>query len=137
MTSEQLALVDGPGRPHRPAPGMSEAQLLAAVRRLARTCGWRCYHTHDSRRSERGYPDLTLVHDRQRRVLFIELKTDAGRLSVDQEAWLRDLAAAGCETAILRPRDLPDIGAVLRGRRIEAGEFGIADLSVLPTGRHR
>lgn len=136
MTPEQLALPSPVAAAAR-SGRMTEAQLLAAVRKLARTCRWRAYHTHDSRRSEPGFPDLVLVSADRRRVIYAELKTDTGRLTGEQEAWLRDLAAAGCETAIWRPRHLPEIGGVLRGRRIEPGEFGIADLPQPLTRWHR
>lgn len=114
MTAQQLALADEPGRPR---PTMGEEQLLAAVRKLAHLTGWLTYHTHDSRRSERGYPDLTLVHDRQQRTIFAELKTDTGTTTVEQEVWLTALHAAGQETALWRPADLPDLPTILRGDR--------------------
>lgn len=95
-------------------PAMSEAELLAAVRQLARLTGWLVYHTHDSRRSEPGFPDLALANHRQGRVIFAELKTATGRITAKQEEWLAALASAGCETALWRPADLPDIARVLR-----------------------
>lgn len=88
---------------------MTEAQLLAAVRQLARLRGWRCYHTHDSRRSEPGFPDLVLVHAGHRRLVFAELKTETGRLSAEQRAWLADLDAVGAEAHVWRPADLPHV----------------------------
>ena len=49
---------------------------------LARTLGWRVYHTYDSRRSQPGFPDLVLVRER---ILFLELKSETGKLSHDHE----------------------------------------------------
>lgn len=118
-------------------PTMTETQLLAAVRKLARLTRWRTYHTHDSRRSDPGFPDLVLLAADRKRVIYAELKTDTGRLTTEQEAWLRDLTTAGCETAIWRPADLPEIATVLRGRRITPGEFGTADLPRPLTRWHR
>lgn len=97
---------------------MTEATLLTAVRKIARLTGWLTYHTHDSRRSEPGFPDLVLLHTRRHRLIFAELKTDTGRLTPDQENWLAALAETGHEIALWRPTDLDDeIRAVLTGLR--------------------
>lgn len=63
---------------------MSERQLQDNVLDLAERLNLLAYHTFDSRRSEPGFPDLVLVG---RRVLFVELKRQRGRLSADQQAW--------------------------------------------------
>ena len=107
-TAEHRALV---------SRGMSEKSLQDSVMDLARALGWRAYHTHDSRRSPAGFPDLVLVHPRQGRLLFRELKTMRGRVTPDQEAWLADLIAAGQDAAVWRPSDLLDwtIFDTLRG----------------------
>ena len=44
------------------------------------------YHTHDSRRSAKGFPDLVLAKNGV--VLIVELKTDTGVATPDQVAWL-------------------------------------------------
>lgn len=87
---------------------MTERQLQATVQQLATLHGWRWYHTHDSRRSVPGYPDLTLVHPSQGRLIFAELKTSRGRLTKDQKAWIADLEAAGQEVHVWRPAHLHD-----------------------------
>jgi hypothetical protein len=38
----------------------SEAALQALVVGVAQLYGWAHYHTHDSRRSDEGWPDLVL-----------------------------------------------------------------------------
>ena len=95
---------------------MTERQLQDAVKRLARLLGYRVYHTYDSRRSDPGYPDLVMVRTRPARYLNAELKSEAGRLTRDQAAWLSDLRAAGVEVHVWRPKDWLDgtIEAVLR-----------------------
>lgn len=85
---------------------MSEAELLAKVRGLAAAFGWMAYHTHDSRRSEPGFPDVVMV--RGHRVLYRELKTRRGRVTPVQSAWLGALLDAGCDAGVWRPGDLFD-----------------------------
>lgn len=112
MTIEQVPLVEvrtASGRKSRKNLGPSEAQLLAAVRRLARYRGFMTYHTRDSRGSEAGFPDLVMVSARQRRLLFVELKTATGKTSTAQDAWIADLTAAGAETYLWRPTDLQHV----------------------------
>lgn len=68
-----------------------EEQFQRQVLGLAEVYGWRSYHTHDSRRSQRGFPDLVLL--RPPELIFAELKTDKGRLRPEQGEWLADLRA--------------------------------------------
>jgi len=74
---------------------MSEAELKAAVRRMALLNGWLVYEQAQSKArrpvkgSPSGYPDLTLA--RYGRVLWIETKTDTNSLSDRQREWFRHL----------------------------------------------
>ena len=81
------------------AAQMSEDALQAQVELVADALGWRHYHTHDSRRSDRGFPDLVLV--RAPRLVFAELKRQNGRVRPDQKLWLGALqtVAAAVEAA--------------------------------------
>jgi VRR-NUC domain-containing protein len=63
---------------------ISEKGLQAQVGELARLCGFPVYHTHDSRHSAPGFPDLVLA--RPPVIRFVELKTDTGRLRPQQRA---------------------------------------------------
>jgi hypothetical protein len=95
------------------ALGMSEATLQANVVQVARDLGLH-YHTHDSRRSPRGFPDLVLIHERQQRCIFSELKTQRGRQSAEQRDWERRLRAiAYIEFYLWRPRQWLD-GSIVR-----------------------
>lgn len=76
----------------RTRAGLSEAHLEQQLLHLARLRGWRCHHVRDSRHvlmGDVGFPDWVLA--RRGRVLFVELKREDGKLSPDQEAWLREL----------------------------------------------
>lgn len=97
---------------------MTERQLQGTVQQLATLHGWRWYHTHDSRRSAPGFPDLVMVHPTQGRVVWAELKRASGRLTKDQKAWIADLEAAGQEVHVWRPTHLQDgtINALLSTR---------------------
>ena len=94
---------------------VSEKHFQAQVLALARLSGWLTYHTHDSRRSTAGFPDLVLV--RPPVVLFAELKSESGTLRPEQEAWLRKLARCeGVGARVWRPSDWPGIERTLRQR---------------------
>lgn len=96
--------------PRRP---ISEAQFQHQVEHLAALFGWRAYHTHDSRRSVPGFPDLTLV--RGKRLIFAELKTLRGRPTPAQREWLAALDACSSVSAVLwRPSQIEEIARELR-----------------------
>ncbi len=84
------------------AEGMPEGKLQAAIIGAAQRLGWLVYHTHDSRRSQAGFPDLVLVHP-SHGVLFRELKTETGRLTAAQKTWIDTLTVAGANAAVWRP----------------------------------
>lgn len=92
---------------------MTEKEFQRQVIDLAKAGSWRIYHTHDSRKSAAGFPDLTLV--RKAHLIFVELKTDSGRPTADQLNWLDDLRDVRTVAAELwRPADLSQICEVLR-----------------------
>lgn len=97
---------------------MSEKDFQAQVIQYAKLCGWLIYHTHDSRRSNPGFPDLVCVRparrDRPGRVIYAELKSDRGKLTEAQSGWLQCLADAGAEAYCWRPADWQTIEVVLR-----------------------
>lgn len=53
-----------------------------------------------------GFPDLVLAHT-HRGVLFVELKSDTGKLTPGQMAWRRNLAPH-CEYWLVREQDLAE-----------------------------
>ena len=94
---------------------LTEKEWAAQVADLARTLGWKRYHTFRSDRSPAGFPDETLVRDR---IVFLELKTEAGKLSPAQKEWIGALERAGAEVYLWRPSDLEDAARILS--RLEA-----------------
>lgn len=94
----------------------SEKPFQEQVLELARLSGWRCYHTHDSRRSAAGFPDLVMV--RPPVVLFAELKAEDGRLRPGQRGWLGVLERCpGVVVRLWRPSDWPEIEETLARKR--------------------
>ena len=91
---------------------VTEKQFMRLVLDCARLHGWLGYHTHDSRRSARGFPDLVLT--RGGRLVVAELKRRDGRLTPVQEQWLIALRRVpGVEVAVWRPEDWPAVVAAL------------------------
>ena len=80
---------------------MTEEQFQRQVIELAELCGWAVFHVHDSRRSNPGWPDLVLC--RPPEILFAELKTDKGRIRLEQMEWIERLTACGLEAYVWRP----------------------------------
>jgi hypothetical protein len=85
---------------------MSEADLQSVVIELAELLGWLSYHTFDSRRSAPGFPDLILV--RRDRCIAVELKSQRGKVTADQQTWLDALARAGIPSVVYRPEQWHD-----------------------------
>lgn len=102
----------------RTPPPMTEGQLLEAIRGLAQVTGWLCYHTHDSRHSEPGFPDLVLLSAAQGRLIIAELKDATRKATPEQNKWLSALTHIGIENTLWRPQHLRDrtIEHVLKGR---------------------
>lgn len=68
---------------------LDEQAWQGRIEGAARLYGWRVYHTHDSRRSAPGFPDLVMVRGPE--LIFAELKTDTGRVKPEQAEWLEAL----------------------------------------------
>ncbi len=99
------------GKSQAPEP-LSEKDFMAQVAREAKRLGWRVYHTHDSRKSERGFPDLCMV--RGQVLVFMELKSEGGRPTADQLSWMEDLSQVEkCGVHLFYPRDWNVISEIL------------------------
>lgn len=93
---------------------MTEEQFRQQVRQIAAMYGWdHRYHAYDSRRSDPGWPDEVLANPKRGRILFVELKTDTGRLTAGQKDWLTTLDVCGVETALWRPKHMDSIIKIL------------------------
>ena len=90
---------------------MSEKDWQRCVLDLAGVHGWQAYHTYDSRRSQPGFPDLVLW--RRGELIFVELKTAKGRVSLDQTRVIDGLEAAGQRVYVWRPDDFDYARTVL------------------------
>jgi hypothetical protein len=82
---------------------LTEKQLQKHVRQFAETMGWKVAVTWTSIHSPRGWPDLFCV--RGSVFAAIELKSERGKVSEYQRAWLDALAEIpGCKYAgVIRP----------------------------------
>ncbi len=67
-------------------PKISEKAFMRQIVQLAGLCGWFVYHTHDSRRSTKGFPDILLL--KGPRIVVAELKVGRNKLTPEQESWL-------------------------------------------------
>jgi VRR-NUC domain len=113
---------------HRPTTleRVTESELQAAIIDVARVGGWLVNHQRPAQtrsgrwitatQGDTGFPDLVLVHDRRRLVVFAELKAQRGRPSPFQQVWLHALDEIGSDQVrayLWRPGDWPEIVALL------------------------
>jgi hypothetical protein len=87
---------------HAYAARMPERELQSLVAELCRVLGLAHFHVLHSRGMEPGWPDSVIVGER---VIFRELKSQAGKLTPEQRAVGATLKAAGADWAVWRPRD--------------------------------
>jgi hypothetical protein len=85
------------------APATTEAALQNQVIAMCEAFKLWVYHTHDSRRSNPGFPDLVILGTGGH--MFRELKSATGKVTVEQQAWLDDLKAHAADADVWRPED--------------------------------
>jgi hypothetical protein len=99
---------------------MSEEDFQQAVIEYAQERGWKVAHFRKARTKKgwrtavaadgKGFPDLVLVRNR---IVWAELKSEAGEMSPDQENWRDWLKESGQEWYCWKPSDWPTIIQVL------------------------
>lgn len=97
---------------------LTEREWSDLVVQYARLHQWWTFHPYDSRRSAPGWPDLVLL--RPPEALFVELKTDKGKVTDAQQAVLDSLRSCGLEAVVWRPQDEEAVFARLRHRPTDA-----------------
>lgn len=114
-------------------PRLTESGFMRQVVELATILGWSTAHFRPAQTSKgwrtpvsgdlgKGWPDLTLVRERDGRLIFAELKRDGANLTPDQERVFGILTKAAhwsvtgphWETYVWRPADFDDIAEILR-----------------------
>ena len=94
-------------------PPISERTFQAQVVQAATALGWLCYHTHDSRRSTPGFPDLIMV--RGYRMVCLELKVGRRKPTPEQLVWLAALKEVWQVDALwAKPDDWDSLMELLR-----------------------
>ena len=96
----------------------AEAQFQATVIRLARDRGYLVYYTHNARHSPAGFPDLCIVDPRPGPgpCYLWELKTQRGKVSIEQLTWIAGLHGKTVDARVVRPQDMPNVVQWLTGR---------------------
>lgn len=85
---------------------MSEQQLQDQILECARAMGLLAYHTHDSRHSQAGFPDLVIIGALG--MVYLELKSATGKVTSEQDQWLWALKGVGQRAFVVRPKHWPD-----------------------------
>jgi hypothetical protein len=125
----EIGAVDSPPSPRRAKRDDPEARFQAAVIEMATALGWTLvHHETDSRKSRKGWLDLTLYRHgtpmprhvsetwRLHRMIFVELKTGRRKVTEAQQAWIDAHNACGHEVYVWResPETWAEIERVLR-----------------------
>ena len=102
-----------------------EALLQSKVIQLAKMNGFRVQHSRPVQQKDGkwltaiagdpGFPDLVLAH-KERGILFLELKSDTGKLSPGQVMWQQAIAPH-VEWWLVREADLERLAKRLGGRK--------------------
>ena len=103
---------------------MRERDFQDQIIQLAELCGWWVYHNARARGNLRshtsvGFPDLVLVRNQptgtDHDLMFWEIKTDKGRSTGRQIAWMQAINGAGGVAYEVRPSDWEWIEMILKG----------------------
>jgi len=109
---------------------MRESEFKNQLISIATMYGWKVHHDLPSMNAQgryrtaiqghAGFPDIVFVKANDRGVggiLFVELKTEIGRLDPHQKEWLEEIRLAGGEWYVWRPSDMASATDRLAGRR--------------------
>jgi hypothetical protein len=112
VTADQARLIEG--------RATSERQFLGEVLRAATDLNWLANHQRPARtetgwrtatQGHAGFPDIVLCNGS--RVLFVELKSEKGKLTRLQTQWISLLKRCSVEVYVWRPSDWAEILGVL------------------------
>ena len=97
-------LLERAGHARLPLRHEPERDFQGRLRRAALDLGWQYYHTHDSRKSDEGWPDTILCKPG---VLYAwELKVGTHKPTMAQLEWISLLnTVTHLEAAVMRPGD--------------------------------
>ena len=125
----------------------SEREFQAQLMQVVEMLGGMVYHTYDSRRSPKGYPDLTIIRADSGDMIWAELKVGKKQpTSTRSGYWLR--ALPDHQAYLWRPEDWDDAVRIIQeGHRVSAGRipdadgligqlFKIGDAQFLPIMQH-
>jgi hypothetical protein len=98
---------------------ISERDFQDRVVTQAKLSGWLVYHTHDSRHSAAGFPDLVMI--RGNILIAAELKVGNNKPTEAQLKWLKAFAGVGhpshtVHAFLWKPSDQAEIDEVLARR---------------------
>jgi len=101
---------------------LSERDFLSQVIDLAKLFRWKIHHTRPAWsnkgwrtpiQGDTGFPDLVLV--RSPKCIIAELKSEKGKLSPNQEQWLRELSECpGICVCVWKPSQFDEIVDILK-----------------------
>ena len=109
---------------------LSEKEWMDQVTELALLSGWLWGHNRPARMKDgswrtpvsgplgAGMPDLMLCHPVRHVSLYVELKTDVGRVSVEQRTVHDALRHSGHRVEVWRPRDWDKVVETLTFRPV-------------------
>lgn len=107
---------------------ISEQQLLDTIIELAAIKRWLIHHDRPARtkagewrtavQGHSGFPDLVLVHS-VAGVLYLELKSATGKLTPDQVKWLNALRDGSQRVAVVRPKQIKPLLALLTKTKLD------------------
>ena len=105
--------------------GLSEADFIEQVIELSHIYHWKCAHFRPARTATgwktpvagdgAGFPDLVLVHEGRKELLWVELKSEKGSIRPEQREWHRALRIIGERVYVWRPSQWQQLEEVLKG----------------------
>jgi hypothetical protein len=93
----------------------NEKELQAQIKKTAKDLGWKVFHSGYAPGADRGYPDLTLIHEFYIPI-WMELKGPNPKIYPEQREWLAAINAADGRLGLMVfPDDLDAVCALLAG----------------------